>query len=276
MPKRKSAAAGGYMQGGYTQAQLDKFSDSYLNQSGLLVGVTRDALSGKYVPANATEWGVVLAAAGIGSGGPSALWLCQEASGNLADSIGAFTMTAAGTGVTYQQSVTGWTRKALQSTDNSTGRFASASASLPDPTTTSYLLLAYVNVLSAPASLRSFMEYGASTRSRLEILAAPKFQVTMPANVATGTADPTGAVRPYVLQHNFTASANAGYSDAEKLVPAFTNATTAKQVSLGSISLSNPAWQILYGALFVGGAAEWTSTQLKAVEQVLGWTVAWS
>ena len=54
--------------------------------------VTRDAASSKYTPASAAEWAELLSGSGLGA--PSSLWLCQESSGTLADSIGSRTLTA--------------------------------------------------------------------------------------------------------------------------------------------------------------------------------------
>src|SRR5262245_47294003 len=93
----------------------------YGPSSKALSAVSRDATSNILVPANAAEWAQVLASAGISSGGPSALWLFQEASGNPADSVGSFTLTASGT-PTYQAAVSGWTRKAITFADAATGR----------------------------------------------------------------------------------------------------------------------------------------------------------
>ena len=60
---------------------------------------TVDDGSGIGCPANATEWAAVIAAAALTGvvTVPDALWLCQEASGDLADSIGTYTLTASDT-----------------------------------------------------------------------------------------------------------------------------------------------------------------------------------
>lgn len=98
--------------------------------------VSKDAAAGIYCPASSTEWTNFIARKGLSVAVPDALWLYQEASGNLADSIGSFTLTAAGTGATYQSAVTGWTRKGIAITDAATANFSSTSASLPDVSTT--------------------------------------------------------------------------------------------------------------------------------------------
>src|ERR1044072_8995183 len=79
-------------------------------------GVSRDATSGKYVPASADEWTQTRAAAGILSGNPSSLWLCQT-NGSVDDAIGAVTLSESGV-VSYQQSVTGWAGQGVRDADH--------------------------------------------------------------------------------------------------------------------------------------------------------------
>src|SRR5262249_36976404 len=71
---------------------------------------TKDATSDRFVPQSAAEWTSLLSGSGIAS--PDLLWLCQESSGNLADSIGSYTGTTTGS-PTYRNSVTGWSAKSV-------------------------------------------------------------------------------------------------------------------------------------------------------------------
>src|SRR6185312_9979983 len=71
--------------------------------------VTRDATSGRWIPQSAAEFSSLYSGTSIAN--PSSLHLCQEASGNLADSIGSRPFV--GSGGTYRSAVTGWARKAV-------------------------------------------------------------------------------------------------------------------------------------------------------------------
>lgn len=241
--------------------------------------VSADATSGILVPANATEWAAVMAAAGIGSGGPSALWLLQEASGNAADSIGSFTLTAtAGSpALAYQQTVTGWSRKGIgPSGDNSDGKLSSTSTSLPDLDTSSALLLTYTILEATPGASREFTCLAPSFRMAARLTTTPRLQGNNSVNVATGSADPTGQVRPYVLQVDLANSVTALYDDAEKVIPTYSTTPSGKRVTLGGLGLNAPQCKHLYAALFIGTAAEMTAAQIKTLLQTLGWTVSWS
>ncbi|HEY1556548.1 MAG TPA: hypothetical protein VGF94_17050, partial [Kofleriaceae bacterium] len=89
--------------------------------------VTRDATSGWFTPANATEWTELLTGTGISN--PTNLWLLQETSGSLADSIGSAPLTAHNTGgMSYNNSIGGWSRHAVELTDGSTSYWSSSSS----------------------------------------------------------------------------------------------------------------------------------------------------
>jgi hypothetical protein len=241
-----------------------------------MTGVSRDAASGIYVPATSAEWTTTMSVAGIASGGPSGVWLCQEASGSLADSVGVFTLTAGGTGSSYQNAVTGWTRKAVGTTEANATRWQSVDVGLPDPATTSYLTILYAQVMSTPAATRSIFEYGTSP-ARIEITSTPRTQANFPAaSPVTGASSPLGSVRPFVLRHNLTASTNAVYTDQEKLAPTFGVATANKTYRLGAAANNAPTALILYAMLLAGAAAELTDAQIKTLLQTLGWSIAWT
>lgn len=244
-----------------------------------LAGVTRDAASGKYFPASAAEWDIVLSVAGVSSGGPSALWLCQEASGNLADTIGAFTLTAGGAAATYQQAITGYTRKGIALADGATSAFTSSSLSLPSLLTQSQLVLAVIRLpVAIPGTGRAFVSVGSTgTRLSAQVLATTgKYRAQSAANAADGAASICdGTVHPVVIRHNRTASEADGYTDVEKLQPTFGATTAGQEIKLGNSLLFASASAYLYACSFHLGSAELSDAQVKAILQVLGWTVAW-
>lgn len=245
-----------------------------------MAGVTRDAASGIYTPASAAEWDIVLAVAGVTSGGPSTLWLFQEASGNPADSIGAFTLTATA-GASYQQAVTGWTRKAITFVDASSGGLSTTSASLPDIATVSMLTLAYIKFPgAAPVGTRNVIAQGVNaTRASMDMINTPRLRGRCAANSTDGAASPTdGGVHPVVVAINRTGGSMFACDDREKLVPTFSASAAGKGLYFNAVpgAATSVAGGELYGTTFFAGAAEWTLTQAKAVLQTLGWSIAWS
>ena len=240
--------------------------------------VTFDATSGIRVPASAAEWASMLAYVGIASGGPSALYLCQEASGNLADSIGAFTQTV-GVGVpaiTYQNVIAGWSRLGIgPSADASTGSAFNASASLPDVSVASMLTISYAILQATPGATRRLDSSGTPTRSIFVINTTPRVVATSGANTTTGASDPSGAVRPWVNKVNRTANVNVFYTNQEKLAPAI-GAITGKQLQVIGGGTTCPQFKLLYSAAFFNAAAELSDAQVKALLIGLGWSIPWT
>jgi len=235
-----------------------------------MASVTRDSASGIYCPANAAEWAIVMATAGIASGGPSLLWGCQEASGNLADSIGTFTGTVSGTPVTYQQAVAGWTRKGIAGSDAGTGLVTNSDAGLPDPATASTLTIGYVILNSIPAALRVYGTIiGSGVPTYDAVLNTGRLQAVSSSSVS-GAVSSVGAVRPIGFIYDVTNNRVAGWSDQEILAP-IKGATTGK---IFQDRLGFPG-AILYRVAFFGAAAELTNAQIKTLLQTLGWTIPW-
>ena len=240
----------------------------------LLSAVTRDNSSGILVPRNALEWSIVLEVADVTSGGPSAVWLLQETSGNPADSVGSFTLTA-GASLSYQQSVTGWARKAIATPDGVFTSMSNSSASLPDVATTSFAVLAYVSV-STVAAVRGLVSMGTPNFLVGAISATNKLSIRASGDGNTdGTETMTGAARPIWLTMDRTASAETLVSDQEALTLPFTTNPNGKQVRLGAAATAAATCSYRYGAAFFGAAAELTDAQRKRVLQTLGWTVPW-
>jgi len=237
-----------------------------------LTGVTRDSTSGIYCPANAAEWATVMTVAGITSGGPSLLWNCQESSGNLADSIGTFTGTVSGTPVTYQQAVTGWTRKGIAGADAGSGLVGNSDTGLPDTATTSMLSLGYAIVTSVQTgqSNISVIGSGSTNVNASNVGGVSKLGVVSVGNSALGAVNTVGAVRPYGVIHDVTNNRVAGWSDQEVLNIA-RGAVTTKNFRM---FLAFPGSH-LYRVAFFGSAAELTNAQIKTLLTVLGWTIPW-
>lgn len=235
---------------------------------------TVDGTSGKGVPATAGEWNSVLAAAGVATGGPSALWLLQEASGNPADSVGSFPLTASA-GWTYRAAVTGWSRKGLSCLDGGTATLITTDAALPDISTNSQLIFGYISMpAAAPGVVRVLCASG-TTMLAHRINTTPR-NICVGTGSTTGTVDPTNAVRPAVLKLDRSSNTGVLYTDQEKLSVANVTTMTGKRAGYGGLGANTPAMIVAYGALFVNGAAEIPDAGVKSILQVLGWTIPWS
>jgi len=254
------------------------YLDGYLASSGALVGVTRDAASGKYFPASASEWNTVFAAAGVGVTFAGNIWLCQEASGNLADSGGAgLSLTATGT-PSYQQAVTGYTRlKVSNATDgNANNRFTATGT---DILTNSNLLFGVFDMPTAnPAAARTFLGLGANaTRAAAEFLTTGLLRGRSVGNVNDGT-DCKNAVRPLMLQADRTNNLVRALDDVDKTTPTFDATMAGTLINIWGYAGANltPACGTLYLTRLTGSAAEMTDAQKKAVLVTLGWSISWT
>jgi hypothetical protein len=241
-----------------------------------LASVAQDATSGIYCPANAAQWSALLGVAGIASGAPASAWLCQEASGNLADSIGAAPLAAVGLSHLYQQTVTGWSRKAM-GLNNLNHRFERAG--FANTATTSVLLLAYVQNLSTPAASSGIAGMGTSTTQYGAVLIAGSTTVrARSTNLQDSAANAfgTNTVRPVAMLVDVTGSRTRFYTDAFKLSPAYA-ACAGQLLTLGAPGGGTAiSGRYLYAAAFTGAAAELSDAQVKTLLQTLGWTIPWS
>lgn len=245
-----------------------------------MTSVTRDATSLIYCPATAAEWTTTMSVAGLSSGNPSLLWLSQEASGDLTDSIGTFTGTASGWN--YQQAVTGWTRSAVSADVASARIIFNAAAGLPDINTASCLVLTYHSfpAVEAPAGYYSLVTMGPTFGSQIaaNISGTAKLTAVVDPNSAAGAADPRNAVHPIVIRVNRTGGNAAVYTDQEKLTAALDATPTGKKIAIGGDNVNywtEDGGGYLYTAAFFNAAAELSDAQVKTLLQTLGWTVAW-
>ena len=237
-----------------------------------IAGVTRDALSGKYVPASATEWTKLMAAANLATGNPTDAWGFQEGSGNTLDLIGAQPLAPGGS-PTYQSSSTGWTRVGIRMTDAASNMRMGTNFGPPDPSATSTLMLAYIEMpAAAPAAARGVMAKSL-TSAAVALNTTGKLRLTDGATADLTTALSAGVRLVWHLT-NLTASKSAVYTEAEEFVGTFA-VPGSIFLAFGGLAPSTAAGiNVLYAAYFTGAAAELTKSQIRILSQTLGWTVA--
>jgi hypothetical protein len=240
-----------------------------------------DATSSKGVPANEFEWQAVLASAGLSVGGdPSHLFLCQEASGDLIDQIGAVDFADFGT-VSYSNAISGWDRDGVGTTDGTNGGFGVGSGSGPDPSSTSVMYLAYVRIDGVAGAAKNVMSAGSTDPDYLiNFVNTDGTMVSYVdgAGVTGATNYEGGSVFPLVLRYDRTNSAAGTFTDSEKIINTYSAGVVDGAKFLGNASgfATPPTARFLYLAIFEGAAAELTNTQIKTLLQTLGWTVSFT
>lgn len=239
-----------------------------------LAGVTRDATSGKYYPASAAEWAIVLSVAGITSGGPHSVWLCQEASGSLVDVVNGVNMAQSGTGHLYQQSLTGHTRKAVKTVDGTVGQKWINSTTAANPNTTDTLELGVFEFPGvAPAAVRDVLAIASASDIRLSTTGKVRAVFGATNDLATSA---LGLVMPVVMQVNNTGASSCAFTDRDKLIDTYALPASGTVIAVGGHTAAAASVGCTYLAQFRGAAARWTTAQTKAVLQTLGWTVLWT
>lgn len=238
-----------------------------------------DATSGIAVPADATQWNAFISGNGLSISSPSHLWLCQEASGNLADAIGAVALTAGGS-PNYQVPRSGWTRVGVHLDTGSSDEFISGST--PNVTNTSQLWLFFVSlgatqstgyVIGGPGPNGSTSGLFAT---HLATTGALRFRCT--SNVAD-TANSYSSTSPFPLVYKYdrTNSVCRGYTASEKVSPTYGTTGTHSGGGMGHNAAGGSANAVfVYAAVWTGAAAEMSDADLKALLQAMGWTISWS
>lgn len=224
------------------------------------------------VPSNAFQWSML-------GYTPTHLFLCQEASGNLADTIGALTLTANATPL-YQQTVTNWTRKFVGFSQAAAQRFSAAAGVGPNPATTDVFWLAYYVSDAAPGGVRGLLNAGANLGVGL-VNGSNNVRLSIAGVTADdSTTNPVGddLVHPLGLLQDATNSRTGLFLDEAKTLGTHAAATDGtKGLGAGVFSASAPANSgAVYLVIFTGANARLSDAQIKTLYQTLGWTVPWS
>jgi hypothetical protein len=233
-----------------------------------------DATSGQAVPADATEWAAFIAANSLTIAAPTNLYLCQEASGNLADSIGALTLAAANTPL-YQQAVTGWTRKGVGFNGGTAQHFANTGYPAAN-TSSRFILMYWSGLTAAPLAGGTMLTHGTNITA-----------IGVSQNITTGRAryrngativDTTAAVTatPIAFLHNIDTSAARLYTNAQKLSPAYAAAAGTNLYIGAQSGASILTGTLYYLAIWSGAAAEVDDAQVLALHEALGWSPSWT
>jgi len=229
------------------------------DRGGGLVTVTQDAYSRKYCPATSAEWTELLS--GLSINNPSSWWLCQETSGNLADSgPGARPVTVSG-GPAYFQTANGWARKGIKPTDGSATMYGIAT--IPNVNANSSMLLQMFSLNTVAAGSRALCRIGQSdTITTLQV--SNKLRGTRGANTSDGSLQNTGTL--IVLTKLDRANSVYGvYTRHEQIKPTWglPGASTDLYV-LGNAGAASDA-TLVYAAYWTGSDAEIADSKIATL-----------
>jgi hypothetical protein len=250
------------------------FSTANATQTTVVGLVASD--NGRYFPQSTAQWNTLIARRGLVNWvAPDMLHLMQEASGNLADSTGSFTLTASGTGLAYQQTVSGFTTKAVTTTDAGTGAFSTTSASLPDLSATSFLYLAYLMETATPATSRSLVTMG-TTRVAAEVGNNNFVTCIGGVNSAGGVGNIQNTLQPQIVLHDKTNSRQGEYNNTDSAEPTFGSTATGKKLAVGAAARSSATCSYMFGAGWTGAHAERSRQDIHDMQIALGFPASWT
>ncbi len=214
----------------------------------------------KAFPADATQDTALNTYYGMSSVA-SSIHLCQEASGNLADTGGgSVTLTANGT-VSYSNAISGYTRVAVGTTNGTAGRFTAGSGSGPNPASVSFGAFCVAQITSVVSSERAFfwLADAANDYIGINVLAAGQLKVYIDniAAVTSANVYEAAGVFAFLLLYDRTNSRARLYTTTEALALTYGSGVTSANKHIGGTTLTTPATsRYLYSKLLSGSAVE--------------------
>ena len=218
---------------------------------------SRDPTSGWYVPVSSNEWTALLSGTGIAN--PGSVWGFQESNGSsFADSINGVTLTTVGGAFTTQQSVAGWSRKAIYQLDTGgNATYNETSSVLPDLGSASQMVMTLQAITNTPSALRGTTLFGSSNWAYAEYDGSNHYEVNDLSNNGVGTVNHGTVVVPEILRYNKTAGTCSLFVDSEKISTTFAALSAgSKGIQFGAAVHSSPTIYRLYAAAWYGAAAE--------------------
>lgn len=231
------------------------------------------------MPASAGEWSNFNTAKGLATAVPGSLFLMQESSGDLQDSIGSLVL-AKGGAPSYQQAVAGWSRKGVTLADASADDFTMPAGTGPNPTTTSQVWLFITSLPSAPAGNRVLGGINGAAAGaapcRVFVTSTGLMRLQVMSVNADSTTSHVGGVHIWIVRYDRANNAAVLYTDLEKIVGTYSALVQDGDKGVGRQTSGNYNGTTLYGALWKGADAEaFTDAHTKALLQALGKTITW-
>jgi hypothetical protein len=213
--------------------------------------VMQDGPSNVYVPQGPSDF------AALGLPAPDFLWGCQEASGSLVPAIGNPAVVLANSGgAGYQNTMSGWNRKALVTTDGVSQGFFTTDAALDLAAGESYAVIAFGAVNSAGA--RCFLTaQGSSDRMFLNLDNTVYSYHNGQGALLAGAYDSSGVIHPWVWFRDAAANISGGKSDlSDGTATHNESARTGEQRGIGSTVDAAATTRFCWYAVYKGVNAE--------------------
>jgi hypothetical protein len=243
-----------------------------LSAQSVIPGVTRDATSGIYYPANTTEMATFAAAIGYPAGAPNGLWNFQDAAtSTFADSINGMTLTA-GTAPMYRSPVVGASRLCYRGIDGNATASGRNVGGSPSANLVSTLQMADCDFpASPPGTNRDVM--GVDTNAFVQLTTAGKLRLSNGAT--TDTANVYTGKHPIILQINLTATTATLYTDLEVITTTFAAPAALSFIGFGIVGALQGNIGYLWGTEFSVAPAERTLAQIRTFLQGRGYSIPW-
>lgn len=252
------------------------------------LAVESDATSGAYLPATNAEWTTMLTSIGGGIANPTEFWRFGALASGNAPGVNALIDLTTLNAPLYQQSVAGWSTKAVSWGEGTTKGFASTDADLPDMGTEDALVLLYV-ALTTPIAGRNVLQLGtpSASRSSVEAINTGPFLRTFQGGTVTNGSAAVGTfsgVRAILFKVDRTNTAIRVYTDVEKISPVWDVDGLGKAIAIGAGAaggspLLSCAASVLYMAIWKGAGARISDAQAKSLITGLGngvWSPPWT
>lgn len=241
-----------------------------VTESGMPPGPawTVDAALGWACPANATEWAALIASEPGNTALASwstvhSIYNCQDSTAPIVDSVGTEDLALYGSGHAYQQTVTGATRKGIALTDGVTGGWRNFSTTIPDLSTTSCLILAYIKTPASASGAYNMLHMGGATAASVRMGTNGIITAVSGGNATSGLSDERDKTIPVVIKVDVTAGVQTVYTLQDKIIPTMA-ALSGRSMYLGSSSNAGN-YHYLYAVRCDGAAGERTDAQVKAL-----------
>jgi hypothetical protein len=266
-----------WINGNSTQEFLKSTGTAAGGWSQMSVGAP--SFSPYVIPTDATSWATHIADKALTTAAPTRAWVCQDASGSPAPSIGSLSLTAAGA-VTYQQTETGYTTApfyflGVPDGGASTG-YHSTNAALPDPATTSQLMIVIGRVTTIPATARTLFHL-ASTNATIRVNTDGKLRVLLCGSDSTSAASiGTADVHVFAVKIDETANTVLFATEVQNVSATYVSPASTRRIGVAGFDNASAGFRIRAIYHWEGAAAEaFTAAKIRELMISLGAEVAW-
>lgn len=268
--------------GSHTYATADEFTITLTivdNSGGTQVvehtftthDVPTDGPGRVYLPDDEADW------VDLGLPAPLIQWNCQEASGDLIAAFGGpLALADANTGHLFQQTVTGWTAKAVGFAATNTGSWSTSDDSMDIAESESFACLVYAAYLPSTTGRRLVvLASGATTSISSNGNSTAKIRANFSSNAVNGASEVYNAttVLPFLIGRNVTAGQSRVFTSVEQINGTFVTTAIAGAFGIGGFGAQAETCRYIRVAFWKGADAE--TILAKTTLQTLRWDLGY-